>query len=558
MMASSAAAGPSAPAAGLVARLIRRGPDGEIYEEDQLGVPRVHALPRWGPFVPPEPVEGGAPGAWRFAGALEEDLFTLGKRLSADAALAFAWHLAAAVAELHERGAAHGALHPRSIGLDGQGALRIRPALAERLSQDPDPGAGAVATDCLRLADCFEALGLQRHRDPAIPLLLSALRRRPGRLRLSPGRAVRQVLGAILARRPTAEVALVDVLGHGWRLEDHYRDAGEAGLSAPRIAPRPQVVRVAAAPPPKAPPQRLVLTKVTRPASEVLGSTAPTAPFPTAPPPTAPPPPRMEPEVELEPEGALSLRFHPEDAPTPDPERALTDEPGTDTGPVIVPRGPEEEDTGTVYRDEDDEEDDSDDHLIAPTPIAVPRAALLGDPEELQLDVAEEYVDDVDSEAESIHGGPAPLPIASLASAVAPPSVQEEPDDEPIEDEPTAPPLTPLVPVPPRAIAVKMAPVSVSPVSVSPVLAEADPLARASEGAPRWGEAKGVGAGAGREAELGMGKWSEAGRPLAEVAAEMSAAPSRKLELEAEGARWPIWLGAALLFGALILWWIAG
>ena len=286
----------------------------------------------------------------------------------------------------------------------------------------------------------------------------------------------------------------------------------------------------------------------------MLGATAPSAPPLPAPPPPAPPPPREEPEVELEPEGALSLRFHPEDAPTPDPERGLYDEPGTDPGPLIVPRGPEEEDTGTVYRDEEDDEDDSDNHLIAPTPIAVPRAALLGDPDELQLDVPEEYVDDVDSEAESIHGGPA---------AVAPPSVQEEPDDEPIEDEPTAPPLTPLVPVPPRAIAVKMAPgpvssAPVSPVPVSPVLSEADPLARAAEGAPRWGEAKGVGAGAGREAELGMGKWSEAGRPLAEVAAEMSAAPSRKLELEAEGARWPIWLGAALLFGALILWWIAG
>ena len=508
-------------------------------------MPRVHALPRWGPFVPPEPVPGGAPGAWRFAGALEEDLFALGRRLSPDAALAFGWHLAAAVAELHERGAAHGALHPRAIGLDAQGALRIRPALAEPVTPDPDPSAGAVATDCLRLADCFEALGLTRHKDPAIPLLLSALRRRPGRLRLSPGRAVRQVLGAILARRPAAEVALVDVLGHSWRLEDHYRDAGEAGLSAPRAAPRPQVVRVAAAPPPKPPPQRLVLTKVTRPAAEVLAEIAP------------PRPPPVEPEVELEPEPPSSLRFHPEDAPTPDPEDTA-DEPGTDPGPVVVPRGPEEEDTGPVY-DDGEEEDDSDQHLIAPTPILMPRASMLGDLEELALDEPEEYVDDVDSEMESIHEVPPPLPLKPLLSA--PPAPPDEPvDDEPIEDEPTAPPLTPLVapPTPPRGLFVKAVPPPAAPPAPAPDLSDAEPLARPPEGGPRWGEARGVGASGDRAAELGMGKWSEQGRPLAEVAAEMSAAPSRKLELEGEGSRLPLWLGAALLLFGLILWWSVG
>ncbi len=89
------------------------GPDGdaEVFLGPEMLVRRARALPAWGPF--PRVLTGSRQGRWFVVvpGRIHQDLEALRDRLTGGTCLAFAWHIAAALAEVHEQGRAHGALH---------------------------------------------------------------------------------------------------------------------------------------------------------------------------------------------------------------------------------------------------------------------------------------------------------------------------------------------------------------------------------------------------------------------------------------------------------------
>ncbi len=191
----------------------------DVYVGPASLAERAAALPVWGPFPP---IQSGRTSGGRVyvavPGTLTRDLEDLREGLPPAAIAAFAWHLTAALAEIHEHGGAHGCLHPSFVGLDARGRLAVRPALASPLPTEPDPGASAQATDCLQLGELLAVLGLERLDDPGIPLLRAGLGRDRARLRMSPARAARQALAALAARHPEWEAALVESLGASWRL----------------------------------------------------------------------------------------------------------------------------------------------------------------------------------------------------------------------------------------------------------------------------------------------------------------------------------------------------
>ncbi len=195
------------------------GPDGpaEVYLGPEMLVRRARALPIWGPF---SPILTGREGLRSYVvvrGRLGRTVDDLRGMLSPGACVAFAWHLAAALAEVHERGGAHGAMHPGWTGVDTEGRLTIRPALTAAVRSDPDAEATAQSTDCIQLASVLEALELERLDEPSLSLLMRGVSRDRSRLRLQPGRAVRQSLSYILHRHPEWEASLVETLGDDWR-----------------------------------------------------------------------------------------------------------------------------------------------------------------------------------------------------------------------------------------------------------------------------------------------------------------------------------------------------
>ena len=225
------------------------GPEGlaEVYIGPSSLLTRAGTLPIWGPF--PEVRTGRMPDGRSFAvvlGTLSFDLEELTQRLAPGAAVAFAWHITSALAEVHERGGAHGALHPSFVGLDARGRLTIRPAFAASLPSEPDPQASAQATDCLQLDGLLDVLDLDRIDEPALALLRSGLGKERARFRIQPGRSARQALAAIAARHPDWEASLVESFGAEWRFSNALR-------MPPRPVPSPEVaplrVPVVGAPP---------------------------------------------------------------------------------------------------------------------------------------------------------------------------------------------------------------------------------------------------------------------------------------------------------------------
>ena len=181
----------------------RRGAEeAEVYLGSEILVERAKALASWGPFAPLSTGRSGNRWYVIVPGCLQHDLTELRSHLSPCASLGFAWQLASALADLHAEGGVHGALHTSFTGIGPDGKLSVRPALAMAMVSEPDPHATEQATDCLQLAALFDSLHLDRLEDPRIPLLLSGLRRESARLRLQPGRAIRQVLSALLKRWP--------------------------------------------------------------------------------------------------------------------------------------------------------------------------------------------------------------------------------------------------------------------------------------------------------------------------------------------------------------------
>jgi hypothetical protein len=118
---------------------------------------------------------------------------------------------------VHEQGGAHGALHPGWVGVDVEGRLTVRPALTAAVRSDPDGDATAQATDCIQLASILEALELERLDESALSLLMRGVARDRARLRVQPGRAVRQSLTYILNRHKEWEASLVETLGEDWQ-----------------------------------------------------------------------------------------------------------------------------------------------------------------------------------------------------------------------------------------------------------------------------------------------------------------------------------------------------
>jgi hypothetical protein len=135
------------PVLGVALRAV--GPDGlgEVYLGPPALLARAASLPVWGPF--PDLRTGRINDGRAFVaipGSLAFDLEELAARLAPGAAVAFAWHVGSALAEVHERGGAHGALHPAFVGLDARGKLSIRPAFAATLPAETDPTASAQAS----------------------------------------------------------------------------------------------------------------------------------------------------------------------------------------------------------------------------------------------------------------------------------------------------------------------------------------------------------------------------------------------------------------------------
>ena len=530
-----------------------RGPAGpaELYLGPADVLARARSLPGHGPFPP---ITVGSDDHRTFVlvpGQLALDLEGLSQQLSPGAAVAFAWHIAAALAELHENGDAHGALHPNFAGLDANGALTLRPALAASALSEPDPQASAQATDCLQLAAMFDLLGLDQVEEPAMALLLSGLRRERARLRLQPGRAVRQALAAILARHAAWDRELIELLGPGWsreigrpagqpaakqapvwRIEPEAREALPAP-PRPREArpPAPATINLDAAraallietPPPRPIPpaaeEEDVEDDVTSPHDVLLGADAELM----EPPEPGHRPLDLEPDTELEPAASVNIRF----APGSSALAAVEEEP---TGSIrvatlVIPAIPE--------------------------PAPPPPPAPIADP------------------AEITPQRPPPRPEPPKARPTVevsprrppppPPAVVVRP--APIRDAPTEAPR-PAAPTP-RPAAISAPPRPSPPLELD---RPAPPPAPSSErlgedrdrgGPARWEGLSGVTGGESREAELGAGKWSEPARDLAALREEMDTSPVRELELEPQQASWPLLLGvavvAALLFG---VWWL--
>lgn len=244
--------------------------------------PDILPVPAWGAFA--------APGA-----GLAETLPVVAARVTPEAALALALELAAALAELHERGYAHGGLEADRIGLDAGGDLIVLPS-QDLPRADPDPQATAQATDCLQLADVLARMGLDRLAEPALPLLLDGLRRVPVRRRIQPGRAVRQTLAALVARHGSG-ILIPHIAKSAF-----VRDPASAPASVPpplaAVEPPPLPAWL---PPPPVPEPELVLEP-------------------------APEPPLLrleEEELEVEPVEEPAIRFHPDDGPSVIAEEAL-------------------------------------------------------------------------------------------------------------------------------------------------------------------------------------------------------------------------------------------
>ena len=199
-----------------VSRWLLGGDGGEAYVGGEALLERARHLPTWGPFASVRIVdESAGAGVVVVPGRLERPLAELARHLTPGARVALAWHVAAQIAQLHENGAAHGAIDGQSVGLDEAGKLHARPAL--HLVLDGDQTATAQAHDCFLLGRVFVSLRLEETGDKNVALVLQGLQGE--RIRLAPGWAVRQALMAILVRHPEWEVELVEELGETFRLD---------------------------------------------------------------------------------------------------------------------------------------------------------------------------------------------------------------------------------------------------------------------------------------------------------------------------------------------------
>jgi hypothetical protein len=475
------------------------GPDGlgEVYLGPPALLARAASLPVWGPF--PDLRTGRINDGRAFVaipGSLAFDLEELAARLAPGAAVAFAWHVGSALAEVHERGGAHGALHPAFVGLDARGKLSIRPAFAATLPAETDPTASAQATDCLQYGHLIEVLGLDRLDEPGLPLLRSGLTKDRARYRIAPGRAARQAFAALLARHTDWEAALVESLGVEWRLSNALR-------MPPRPVANPEIAPVRVPTVGQAEPARVLSVSVPSSGAPSRPWSAPVeAPPParTTPPaqavvPLSGPPPAAAP-VAFAPQSTASLgAAAPPDAPTPA------------AGPAApASRGPRPESPSRVFSrgaglrltvfpgpnaSFDDEDDDDAPSAPpgaaarpAPIPMPVPAAVAMpagaapaqSEPAPLtdEAEVDETVPQDADPAQAPLEATPAGAASAGVDAAdptALPPAPAPSADDAPADHAPAAPPLSALAPsaLAPSALAPSaLAPSALAPSALAP------------------------------------------------------------------------------------------
>ena len=194
----------------------------EIYLVPLSWEDKVEALPKkWSAFCDFEVQPFGGKLAVIIPGFLHSDLYNIHSQLGPNASIVFAWHIASVLAVLHDTGRAHGMLHARSVGLDENGQLSIRPSLLP-VEPEPDANANAQATDCWQLAGILEALIGEKNIQQAgerIRLLIGGLRQERANIRLQPARALRQSLVAIAESNPSWEKMLKSALGDEWGMD---------------------------------------------------------------------------------------------------------------------------------------------------------------------------------------------------------------------------------------------------------------------------------------------------------------------------------------------------
>jgi hypothetical protein len=192
----------------------------EIFLVPHAWKPRIDALPKnWGAFCDFDVQPFGGKLAVIIPDFLRSDLYTLQRQIGARSSVVFSWHIASALALLHDSGGAHGMLHAQSIGLDDEGRLSIRPGLLDPIQDDPDNKASAQATDCWQLAHVLEMLIGSEIDNERLRLLLGGLKQERSNIRLQPARALRQSLVAITASNPDWEGNLKSLLGDSWGMD---------------------------------------------------------------------------------------------------------------------------------------------------------------------------------------------------------------------------------------------------------------------------------------------------------------------------------------------------
>lgn len=223
-----------------ISRWQAQGPDGpaEMFFGPPELLDRVQSLPTWAPFAPVQCGHNEQGQTYVIVpGALNASLTDLAWRLGPGPGMAFLWHVAAALAELHDRAGAHGAIHPDFVGIDADGYLSIRPALSMELPADPDTSPSAQATDSLLFASLVNTIDNREESDEGIALLREGLTLPYARIRLAPGRAIRQTITAIVSRKMGWERLLIDELGVGWSLDQTYRPILPTPLAPSAVRP---------------------------------------------------------------------------------------------------------------------------------------------------------------------------------------------------------------------------------------------------------------------------------------------------------------------------------
>ena len=474
----------------------------DIYLGEARLRDRASSLPKWGPFAKFTIGEDGDGVYLIVPGALARTLVDLGSEEIPDVAMGVALHIATAVAELHERGGAHGGLHPEHVGVDASGRLVIRPYLGGVAIAEPDPEASAQATDCLQCAALLEGLQIDRLDDSSISLVSRGLQREVARRRIQPGRAVRQSLSAVLHRLSDWEVAIAEALGAGWGLDDTPWE-----IRADETAPL--FVEVA-----EDDSEDSEIPEVERVAAEEAAEEA------------------AEAERIAAEEAAEAERIAAEEAA--EAERVAAEE-ASEAERIAAEEAAEAERIAA--------EEAAEAERIAAEEAAEAERTAAEEAAEAERTAAEEAAEaervaaeEASAEAERIAAEEAAAAEAERVASMA--ETRTEPEKQPATSEPMQ-----------SSSRATSAPASPADTAEDALSTE---LPSTTDAVPRWLGARGVTNTSAREEELGLGKWTEVSNSVRDFTLEMDSAPVRELEIEEAGLPWMrliVGVGLLVVFG---------